>query len=69
MNFMIRKAKEKKEKRFQIVHREIHGLEAQTTVIKDKDTGVFYLFHNAGYGGGLTPLLGEDGKPLIEKRD
>ena len=31
----------------------------------DKLTGVNYLFHAAGYGGGLTPLLNRDGTPVI----
>jgi hypothetical protein len=31
----------------------------------DKETGVNYVYHNAGYGGGMTVLLGKDGKPVI----
>ena len=31
----------------------------------DKLTGVNYLFHAAGYAGGLTPLLNRDGTPVI----
>ncbi len=31
----------------------------------DKETGVNYLFHFAGYSGGLTPLLDGEGKPII----
>ena len=31
----------------------------------DKETGVQYLFHQSGYAGGLTPLLDQDGKPVI----
>lgn len=31
----------------------------------DKETGVNYLFHQAGYAGGLTPLLDREGKPII----
>ena len=31
----------------------------------DKETGVNYLFHNGGYGGGLTVLLDKDGKPIV----
>lgn len=33
----------------------------------DKVTGVNYLFHCAGYAGGLTPLIDENGKPVITK--
>lgn len=31
----------------------------------DRETGVNYLFHAAGYAGGLTPLLDKDGKPIV----
>ena len=31
----------------------------------DRETGVNYLFHAAGYAGGLTPLLDKDGKPVV----
>ncbi len=36
-------------------------------VIVDKETGVNYLFVCRGYGGGLTPLLDSDGKPIITR--
>ena len=31
----------------------------------DKETGVNYLYRQSGYSGGLTPLLGKDGKPVV----
>lgn len=31
----------------------------------DRETGVNYFFHAAGYAGGLTPLLDKDGKPVV----
>ncbi|GFI24536.1 hypothetical protein IMSAGC011_03337 [Lachnospiraceae bacterium] len=31
----------------------------------DKETGVNYVFHASGYSGGMSPLLGRDGKPVI----
>lgn len=31
----------------------------------DKETGVNYVFHASGYAGGMTPLLDEDGKPVV----
>ena len=34
----------------------------------DKETGVNYLYHNGGYGGGLTVLLDKDGKPVVTPR-
>jgi len=34
--------------------------------IKEKE-GVNYLYVHRGYGGGLTPLIDADGKPIITK--
>ena len=31
----------------------------------DKETGVNYLYHAAGYSGGLTVLLDQEGKPVV----
>ncbi len=31
----------------------------------DKLTGVNYLYRQSGYSGGLTPLLDQDGKPVV----
>ncbi len=31
----------------------------------DRATGVNYLYRHDGYSGGLTPLLGPDGKPVV----
>ena len=36
-----------------------------TEIWVDKETGVNYMFHAAGYSGGLTPLLDREGKPII----
>ena len=36
-----------------------------TEIWVDRETGVNYVFHVAGYAGGLTPLLDKDGKPVI----
>lgn len=37
----------------------------------DTETGVNYLYHVAtgGYNGGITPLLGKDGKPVVYTED
>ena len=51
-----------KEKRFEKVYSQGMG-EMQIWV--DKETGVNYIYHSAGYSGGLTVLLGKDGKPVI----
>lgn len=31
----------------------------------DTETGVNYVFRLSGYAGGLTPLLDENGKPVV----
>lgn len=38
---------------------------AQTEIWVDTQTGVNYLYHAAGYGAGLTPLLNRDGSPVV----
>ena len=53
----------KKEKRFEKVYSQGAGV---MQIWVDKETGVHYLYHNSGYGGGLTPRLGADGKPVIK---
>ena len=35
----------------------------------DTQTGVNYLFHNAGYAGGMTPLLDSEGKVVFTPID
>lgn len=36
-----------------------------TEIWVDKETGVNCMYHQAGYAGGLTPLLDREGKPII----
>ena len=36
-------------------------------VIRDNETGVLYLSHQAGYGVGLTVMVDQEGKPLVDK--
>lgn len=57
----------KKDKRFQVVLREAPagGMMMETVILVDTFTGVLYLQVVNGYGGGLTPLLDRDGKPVI----
>ena len=31
----------------------------------DTQTGVNYLYHSGGYGGGLTVLVNRDGTPIV----
>ena len=53
--------------RFDIKERENVSILTEASVIIDKETGVNYLFVHRGYGGGLTPLLDAEGKPIITK--
>ncbi len=41
------------------------GMLSFTEMWVDTDTGVNYIWHQNGNSGGLTPLLGRDGKPVI----
>ena len=52
----------KKEKRFVKTYSQEMG---SAVIYVDKQTGVNYLFVQAGYAGGLTPLLNRDGTPVI----
>ena len=54
----------KKDERFVKVHDEGSSLGWQRTIFVDRQTGVNYLYVGAGYGGGLSVLLGADCKPV-----
>ncbi len=53
-----------KVKRFREIHSERSAL-GSTKIFVDTSTGVNYLFHYHGYGGGLTPLLDADGHVVV----
>lgn len=56
------------EDRFEIVYKEGNALiSCMKMILIDKATGVNYVFVQSGYGGGLTPLLDADGKPIVTK--
>ena len=44
---------------------ESKGFSTVNEIWVDRETGVNYFFHSAGYSGGLTPLLDKDGKPVV----
>lgn len=56
-------------KRFEVVYNQTGGFlgVSQQTILVDKETGVHYLYVENGHSGGLTPLLGADGKPVITR--
>ncbi len=41
------------------------GVVSSVEIWVDRETGVNYLYMASGYGGGLTPLLDREGKPVI----
>lgn len=55
-----------KPKRFETVYQESTML-TEKTIFVDKETGVNYLYIANGTGGGLTPLLDSNGKPIVTR--
>ena len=55
--------KDKVDERFEVIYEQ--GKLAIFKIVRDKETGVNYLYHAAGYGLALTPLLDKDGKPVV----
>ena len=56
----------KKEKRFEKVYQQSGGFTgAAIEIYVDKQTGVNYVYFQNGYGGGLTPLLDNEGKVVV----
>lgn len=53
----------KEEKRFVKVYSD--GAFGSNEIWVDTKTGVNYLYHAAGYTGGLTVLLNRDGTPVV----
>ena len=55
--------------RFEVVLKEGNSLTdaGQIMILRDKETGVQYLWIKSGYAGGLTPLLNADGKPVTAR--
>lgn len=57
----------KKDERFIKVLNEGSTWTTNCEIWVDKTTGVNYLWIDSGYSGGLTPLLGADGKPVVTR--
>lgn len=51
--------------RFERVYKDSTMRSGTTEIFVDRETGVNYLYHAGGYGGGLTVLLDRYGKPVI----
>jgi hypothetical protein len=54
------------DKRFERIYRQ--GSMSIMEIWVDTTTGVQYLFHCAGYSGGLSVLLDAEGKPVLDSR-
>lgn len=52
-------------KRFEVIEKQ--GKMEVFQVIRDNQTGVLYMSHSAGYGLGLTAMVDQDGKPLVDE--
>lgn len=57
----------KDDKRFIKVFKE-GTLTESMEILLDTETGVNYLYIGAGYGMGITPLLGPDGKVIVSSQ-
>lgn len=53
--------------RFQKIYSQ--GVLDVTEIWVDTATGVNYVFHKNGYGAGFTPLLDQDGKPVVTSQE
>ena len=55
------------DKRFERIYKQSTNLAGEVQILVDRETGVQYLFRVDGYGGGMTVLVGPDGKPLLHR--
>lgn len=44
------------------------GFISSSEIWVDTQTGVQYLYHASGYSGGMTVLVGAEGKPLLYRK-
>ena len=57
------------EKRFEITYKQ-KGWDLDTQIIRDTQTGVCYLvLKNGAQIAAVTPLLGSDGRPVIDRTE
>ena len=64
----VKRASELTESSFEIING--GGIKSMKNVstLRDKETGILYLFVIHEHGSGLTPLLDKDGKPITDER-
>lgn len=56
---------DRQDDRFEVIYEQ--GKVFLYKIIRDKETGVNYLYHSAGEALSITPLLDEEGKPVVTK--
>ncbi len=59
-------ATKKENERFEKIYSQ--GKVSGVEILLDKETGVQYVCRWNGYGGGMTVLLDETGRPVIAKK-
>lgn len=52
------------DKRFEEVYTQ--GKLKVTKIMRDNETGVLNMLHQDGYGAGLTVMVDQEGKPLVD---
>ncbi|WP_068673531.1 DUF6440 family protein [Oceanobacillus sp. Castelsardo] len=52
-------------KRFEVIYTQ--GTLEQFRIIRDNETGVLYMLNHTGAGSGLTVMVDQDGKPLVDE--
>lgn len=60
---MLSEGKSMSNKRFDKIYSQ--GTLTVTEIWVDKVTGVNYIYHKDGYGGGITPLLDGEGNVVV----
>jgi len=53
---------------FEVINNNDPGTVKSISTVRDKQTGVQYLLVIHEYGSGLTPLLDNEGKPIIDEQ-
>ena len=56
-----------KDKRFDVIYNQSILSNGTTAIYIYRETGVHYLTIISGIGGGVTPLIDSEGKPIINK--
>ena len=55
----------KSDNRFVVTYKQGGFSDPTVKILVDRQTGVNYIWSESGYAGGMTVLLGRDGKPVI----